>query len=488
MSTITADASRVGSARPRIPGPDSPPLIGWRARVIGLLRDPILGMLRLQSRYGDIVALGHEADSPILVFAPEHNHLLLTNPDLFYNLDTSSPDSLIHMPQGTAAARLLSGVAGMNGAKHRRHRRLLIPAFHKKRVEALHETLVACTQTYLRRWHVGGRYDLAREMNQLSLAMAVSGLLGLDPEQEGRAVGHTLEQWSVRALSVPVGLLPFDIPGFPYHRFLQLSDELEAVFRSVIRRKLDAIGAGVPGAEGKDALAILLEARADGGDSLTDSDLLGHLTTLFTAGHETTASALTWTLFLLAQHPRILGDLLDELDGVLHGVAPTLDQLRDLPLLGRVIDESMRLFPPGMWMLRTTTAPVAIGPYELPARTHIVYSPAVTHRRPDLYPDPSRFRPERWETIDPSPYEYLPFGAGPRRCLGATFAAMELKVVLPIVLQQFRIVLADGLKVDRGGTALSGPRGGLPVTLAAPPTIPPAARLRGNIHALLTHD
>src|SRR5690242_13256512 len=179
MITLPVDAAAQPAARTPIPGPPTPPLVGWKAHVIPILRDPVLSMLRLQHKYGDIVALGQNATAPILVFAPEYNHQLLSNPGVFYTLDTNNSDSLIHMPQNTAAARLLSGIAGMNGPKHTQHRRLLIPAFHRKRVDALQTALTTCTEDFLAHWAVGQRFNLVKEMFALSLRLAITGLLGL---------------------------------------------------------------------------------------------------------------------------------------------------------------------------------------------------------------------------------------------------------------------------------------------------------------------
>lgn len=462
-----------------IPGLPSLPLLGWRANVIGLLRDPVMSMLRLHRAYGDIVALGHERSAPICVFSPEYNHYILTNTDLFYSLDVNDSSAPIRMPRNTAASRLLSGVAGMNGENHTRHRRMLMPGFHKKRVDMLRDTIVARTEEHLAHWRVGQRVDLAHEMVYLSLSLAIGGLLGLDPDEDERDVRELLEQWGKHGLSAHVALLPFDVPGLPYHRFLKLSERLEAELYAVVARKRQN------SLDNGDALSILLDAQDEDGSALTDTELLGHLTTLFTAGHETTASALTWTLFLLSQHPTVMADLMDELDSRLHGEAPTLEQVRDLPMLDHVINESLRMFPPGTWMIRTTTAPCELGPYELPKGTHLVYSPAVTHRNPDIYPEPDRFLPKRWESIDPSPYEFLPFGNGPRRCLGATYAIMELRVVLPMILQRFRPTVPPGARVDRAGNILSFPKGGLPVVLNAQDGQYTPANVRGNIHDLV---
>ena len=484
MSTVLAGAS---SATPRhapgvIPGPRPWPVLGWRGHLPGLLRDPAVQLRRLQQTYGDIVRLGAAPGAPVIVFAPEHNHQLLSNPGLFYSFDTSDSASPAQLPRGSAAARLLSGVAGMNGEKHTQHRRMLIPAFHKKRIEGLRDTVVARTEDHLAGWAPGRQLDLAQEMKKLSLSIAVSALLGLDPAEEGRHVHHLLDEWTTHGLSIPVVLLQMDVPGLPYHLFMTLSERLEAEFQAVIARKR------ATGVDGADALSMLLEMRDQEGTALTDSELLGHLTTLFTAGHETTASTLTWLLFLLAQHPDVLAGLLDECAGVLHGAPPTLDQLPALPLLERVIKESMRLMPAGLWFIRTARAPFTLGPYALPAGQHIVFSPAVTHRRPDLYPDPDRFLPGRWETYEPSTYEYLPFGGGPRRCLGATFAMMELKLIVPMILQRYRLALPPGARVDRGGTVLSFPRGPLTVELHAQDRQFTRTPVRGNIHDWICLD
>ncbi len=494
-------ATGVGQAarhRIDIPGPGGPPLLDWTVHILPLLADPVVGMLKLQRQYGDIVALGRSSSAPVLLFAPENVYQLLTDTNLFHSADVNSDTSLVRMPADTAASRLLSGVASMNGDTHRQHRRMLLPAFHRQYVDALRDRLVTCIESHLAHWQAGQQLDLVDEMVELSLSLAVTGLLGLSPDQDGKRVHTLLQAWSTSALSLPVHLLPFNLPGLPYRRFLHLSERLEVEMRDIINRQQARMGTDGKTSARNDALSILLSvygaqdtAGADdpppqkAGVRMSEKQLLGHLTTLFSSGHETSASALVWTLFLLMQHPDVLTDLVDELDGKLHGDAPTVEQLSELPLLNHVINESLRLFPPGMWMLRTSTHPSDIGPYHLPARTQIIYSPAVIHRRPELYPDPNRFLPRRWETIDPSPYEYLPFGAGQRRCIGATFATMELQLATALVVQRFRLTIPDGTKVNRGGTILSFPHPGLPAIVSKQDHRFHAARLRGNIYGAL---
>lgn len=458
----------------------SVPLLGWRATVLRLLRDPVLHLLRLQQRYGAIVALGAERGAPVCTFDPTFNRHVLTDTSLFYSLDVTDSAAGVHMPPNTSITRLLAGVTGMNGATHRRYRHMLLPGFQRGRVAQHRDTLVACIEQHLDGWHTGQIIDANHETIELSLSLAIRGLMGLDPAEEGHRIRPLLAQWTTYGLSPQVALAPFNVPGLPYRRFLSIAESLETALRAVIARKRGRE------LDGNDVLSLLLQAQAEeGSEDLTDDALLGHLTTLFTAGHETTASALSWLLFLLAQHPQVVADLRDELHGALHGAAPQIEQMSQLPLLTGVINEGLRMFPPGMWMLRTTTGPCAIGPYDLSKGTRIVFSPAATHYRPDLYDLPHRFLPRRWETINPSPYEYLPFGSGPRRCLGATFATLELQLILALIVQRFDLRVPDHTRVDRGGTVLSMPAGKLPIRLCPPGHVHSPARVLGNIHDLV---
>lgn len=152
---------------------------------------------------------------------------------------------------------------------------------------------------------------------------------------------------------------------------------------------------------------------------------------------------------------------------MLRGSAPTVEQLGRMPLLERVIKESMRLLPTAAIGSRVSTGPFELGPYHFPRRTFVNFSQYLTHRLPELYPEPQRFKPERWETIDPSPYEYLPFGAGPRMCIGATFAMTELRIVLAMLLQRFRLAVVPGAQIDWGMTITLGIKGPLPMTVVA---------------------
>jgi cytochrome P450 len=251
-------------------------------------------------------------------------------------------------------------------------------------------------------------------------------------------------------------VLPYDLPGLPYRTFLDAVARYDAAMRALIARKR----AG--GGDNRDVLAMLLQSRdEESGASLSEEEVVGHVGALFAAGHETTANTLTWTLFLLSQHPHICAELLDELEQVLGGAAPSVEQLEQLPLLDRVLKESMRIIPVVPAVFRRSAEDVELGGYLVPAHTEIFTSTYATHHLPEIYAEPERFLPGRWETITPSPFEYSPFSVGPRMCIGATFALFEMKIVLAMLLQRFRLELPAGARVDRFGFITLSPRGGL---------------------------
>ncbi len=274
-------------------------------------------------------------------------------------------------------------------------------------------------------------------------------------------------------------MLQMDLPGTPYRALQRLSQRIESQIRALIASKRAS------SAEQLDVLATLIDARDEDGSSMTDDQLIGHAHVLFEAGHETTASALTWTLFLLAQHPKVLADLRDELTGVLRGAQPTVEHLAQLPLLERVIKESMRVLTPVVFMMRLTAEPCTLGPYRLPAGARVIYSQYISHRLPELYSEPAAFRPDRWLSIDPSGYEYIPFGAGPHVCIGAAFAMMELRLVLATILQRHGLEVAPGARIDRQVQLTLSAKHGVPMQVIPCDQAPRYVEFRGNIHDMV---
>jgi cytochrome P450 len=449
------------------------PLVGWHGNLVRFGADP-LGYIRwLHAAYGDLVAFIEGRPGWIFAFGPEYNRQLLANPDLFY----SRP--FIDAPPNSALSRLTSGLLSMNGETHRQRRKLMLPAFHKKRIESYRDDMVAVTQRVLDGWRTGMRLDIARAMQKLTLRIASKALFGLDTAQQADRLGGMIKRWLNLLDSIGPALFPIDLPGMPYRRLLRLSERMEANMRAMIAQKRAEAGAR------RDVLAMLLEARDEDGGSMSDAELIGQAAVLFIAGYETSSNALTWTLFLLSQHPHVLHDLCDELAGALHGDAPSVEQLDRLPLLERLIKESMRLLPPASISLRVSTTSFELGPYQLSRGTTVFFSQYITHHMPQLYPDPQQFQPERWLAIDPPIYEYLPFGAGPRMCIGSTFALFEIKIALAMILQRYHLELAPGARVDRRLRITLSPKHGMPMHVLPLGRPPALNRPRGDIREMV---
>jgi cytochrome P450 len=214
---------------------------------------------------------------------------------------------------------------------------------------------------------------------------------------------------------------------------------------------------------------------------MSDTDLLGQALILIAASYENVTSALTWTLFLVAQHPGVAADLCDELGDV----TPTAERLTRLPLLEGVVKESLRVLPPVPFTVRVASCDADLGGVALRPGDRVACSIYVTHHQADLFPDPERFDPHRWSGIAPGPYEYLPFGAGPRFCIGAPLATAEIKVALGMILQRWRPSVVPGTRIDRQVRITMSPRRGLPMILHPQDRRFRAVEVRGNVHAMV---
>jgi cytochrome P450 len=374
--------------------------------------------------------------------------------------------------------RMLTGLFHVNGEAHKTQRRLMMPAFHKKRIESYRDDMVAITEDVLARYRLGERRDVRADTVLVTSRIATKTLFGADAGASGARVGDDLQEW-LRLFS-PAVVLPVDLPFTPYSRWLDLSAAIDERMRAIIDAKRQSPE------RGQDMLSSLLEVRDEAGNALGEDELVGHTSSIFAAGHETSSNALCWTLFLLSQHPSVASALRDELHGELRGDAPRVDQLANLPLLDRVVKESLRLFPPAPFNHRISAGDFELGGYSIPRATEILVSIYHTQRDPSIYVEPHRFRPERWEGLDPGPYAYSPFSVGPRMCIGAAFAIMEIKIVLAMLLQRYRFELASR-RVDRFISITLTPKGGLFMTLRSPGAGFERASpgFRGNVREML---
>jgi cytochrome P450 len=454
-----------------VPGPNPSTFWGRIANLLRFGNDSIGYTRELFQTYGAIVALrsggGTNIYSPlpncpgtVFVYGPELIRQVATQHDIYYKHPLSG--RLYRRKDDSARTEPLKhfmvGLFGVNRDQHRQQRQLIMPAFHRQQVESYRDDIVAIAQSTLDALQVGQSCNIAAVMRRLTLRIATKTLFGEDVGEAGSNTGQLLQDVLAVMGSPMLSLLPFDLPGLPYHRFLTQIAQLDDQMRDMIARKRAASHPN------QDVLSMLIAARDEAsGVGLSEDELLGHAGVIFAAGHETSSNALTWTVFLLSQHPQIAADLQDELHGLLHGDTPTVAQLSQLPLLERVIKESMRILPPVPWNGRVTSQPTELGGYALPAGTEVFASIYQTHQMPDLYPEPEVFNPQRWETINPTLYEYNPFSAGPRLCIGAGFAMMEIKIVLAMLLQRYRLQFVPAMQIDRFGTIVMAPKHGMPM-------------------------
>ncbi|HEV7746386.1 MAG TPA: cytochrome P450 [Pyrinomonadaceae bacterium] len=448
-------------------GPPAMPILGWHVEAMRWSRDQIGYMTMLYRKYGVLSTWGASPPLRVFAFAPEHNQRLLSSPDLFH----SQVARATRLPADSAVVNLRSGLLNLNGPQHKQHRQLMSPAFHRKQVENYRNDMVALTQKALASWSVGAVQDMEQEMRRLVHSIAMKTVLNLEHPEDVDALTKLIARLFS---SVPFAMLfPFDAPGTGYRRLLRTSEEISAFLQAMIDEKRSQ-----PVAH-QDILAMLIAARNEDGTAMTDAELIAEGYNVLC--HEGSASALTWTLFLLAQHPDVQADVLDELAGELAGDPPTNEQLGRLPLLERVIKESMRLLPPVPFGRRFAVEPCQFGRYELRKGTPVFFSHYITHRMPEIYEQPQRFLPKRWERLKPTQYEYLPFGAGTHNCVGGAFAMMEMKIVLAMLIQRFRLSTVPDTRIDRCFRFSLKPLHGLPMRILDQDRQFAWSPVRGNI-------
>jgi cytochrome P450 len=260
---------------------------------------------------------------------------------------------------------------------------------------------------------------------------------------------------------------------------LKFAEDLERLIVETIEVKRR------PGNTSQDVLSIMVRASAGAEPAFSESELPGHTVFMFGASFETAADAMGWTLFLLAQHPKVASSLLDELDSARFSDPPTLDELDRLTLLNAVIDEAMRLLPPVPYTIRTVTSAVDFDGLRLTRGDRIVISHYMTHHMPEIYPMPNRFAPERWFSFKADPYVYLPFSAGPRLCVGYHFAMAEIRLALLRIMKRYRLTVVPGSRIDRTVRVTLNPTFGLPMIVYPQDRKFAASAVTGQIHEMV---
>jgi cytochrome P450 family 135 len=424
------------------PGPPYPralQTLGWGFR-------PGPFMERCQRRYGDMFTLK---------IASEGTWVFVTHPDAVKQVFTGDP-RLLHAGEGNKVLMPLLGqnsVLLLDEDPHMRQRKLMLPPFHGERMRAYRDVMTSVTEAELERWPRGDPLELWPRMQAITLEVIVRTVFGVSEGERLDALRPALRElleWGsdVRHMMVIALLGPSRLE---YLRgFTRARDRADELLFEEIRERRTAPDL----AERDDVLSMLLQARYEDGRGMSDEELRDELMTLLVAGHETTATALSWAVERLVRHP-------EKLERLASG---------DEEYLDAVVKETLRLRPVLPIVLRRLTEPMEIGGRELPAGVAVAPCIYLMHRRPDVYPEPTRFRPERFLEQQAGTYTWIPFGGGVRRCLGATFAIFEMKVVLETIAARLRLTPADPrseriarrlitLIPERGAQVVVGPAG-----------------------------
>lgn len=432
------------------PGPRGAPLVG---SLLEMRRDILAFFSRLQREYGDVVRFR---------IGPRDSYLV-SHPDLIKDVLVTHQHSFMK-GRGLQWAKhfLGEGLLTSEGEFHRRQRRLSQPAFHRQRIQAYGHTMVEHTLRVRERFVAGRELALDREMMALTMAIVGKTLFGADILGEAEEIGASL---TTVVSFFPRFTLPFAdqlqrLPLPSNRRFEEARRRLDAtIYRMIAERRRSGDDRG-------DLLSMLLAARDEEGDGtgMSDLQLRDELMTLFLAGHETTANALTWTFYLLSQNVFAERRMFAEVDEALGGRPPSTDDLPHLRYTECVLAESMRLFPPAWGMGRRTLEEVTIGGYRLPRGAHVAMAPWVVHRDERFWPEPLRFDPDRFSPearASRSKFAYFPFGGGARQCIGEPFAWMEGVLILATVAQRWRLRLAVGQRVEPQALITLRPRHGM---------------------------
>jgi cytochrome P450 len=435
------------------PGPPLPAL----AQGVWFLTRPVDYFERCRVRYGDPFTLRLPSTPPVVMFG---------EPGAIRDIFTADEDVL----RAGEATVVLQPILGPNslllldGDRHLVERRMMLPAFHGDRMRAYADVMREVTERALERWPAGRSFPLLHETQAITLDVILRTVFGLADGAAMDRLRALLRRFVASAVN-PVYLwkrLQIDLgPHSPWGRFVRLRGEIDALLDAEIaaRRRDGAV-------ERSDVLHLLVAARDEAGAPMTDAQLRDELMTLLLAGHETTATALAWTMHRILTERGVLDRVRAELSRVARGGRVVTDDLGQLPYLDAVIKETLRLNPVIPDVMRLVKRPVRIGGIELPPGVAAAPNIYGAHRRPEVWPEPERFRPERFLEGRPSAYEFLPFGGGGRRCLGMAFALYEMKIVLASLLARadFAIAPGYGMRVVRRNVTW-GPSKGMPVVV-----------------------
>jgi cytochrome P450 len=356
------------------------------------------------------------------------------------------------------------GLLTSEGPEWRRQRRLCQPAFHRQRLSTYGETMGAYSEEMLAGWPDGEVRDIHQEMMQLTMRIVAKVLFSVEVSEDAKKVATALNLLMRHTTGLRMIMPPLlrHVPLPALVRVKRAVRELDEIVNRIIRERLAS------GEDAGDLLSMLMASRDEDGSAMTDRQLRDEIMTFLLAGHETTAVSLSWTWYLLSQHPEVGDKLRQELGEVLGGRTPQLEDLARLPYTDKVVKESMRLYPPAWSLARSTANEIEIGGYRLPKGSNVVMSPWIMQRDPRFFDHPEQFDPDRWtaQTAQQLPrFAYFPFGGGPRLCIGASFAVMEANLLLATIAQRFHLTLVPGHPVVPQPGITLRPRHGMRMTM-----------------------
>ncbi|HEY2747697.1 MAG TPA: cytochrome P450 [Polyangia bacterium] len=415
---------------------------------------------RCARRYGD----------PFTVRMPGFGAFVMVSaPELIKQVFTGDPEQL-HAGKANAMLEPVVGrhsVLLLDGKEHLRQRRLLLPPLHGERIQAYAALMAEIAAAEVARMPVGSSFSIHERMQAITLQVILRAVFGLDEGAQMNELAALLVEFTRPPPSlmifVPPAYLKYgDFPLSPFRAFLRRRANVDRALRAILRAKMAA-----PDPSRTDILSLLLAARDEDGRAMTEDELRDELVTMLIAGHETTATTLAWVFAFILKHPEVAARLQGELEGTLRsdGTAD-LGKLAANEYVDAVIKEAMRLRPIIPDVVRRVQQPITVAGYDIPVGAFLTPCIQLAHRRPESWPEPQRFRPERFVGAKVEPYTWFPFGGGIRRCLGMAFALYEMKIVVGVTLLGARLRLAtdDPLKVVRRGVTLA-PAGGTPVVL-----------------------
>jgi cytochrome P450 len=436
--------------------PDGPQTHPW-IQTFQWLKNPLGYMEECAEKYGDIFTL---KIGP--VFTPQ---VFISNPQAIQKIFTTDTKILDSGEPAGIKAPLLGeqSLLALEGKPHQRQRKLLTPPLHGERMLAYGDLIYEITQEVTNKWQVAEPFNILSSMQEISFEVILKAVFGLENGSRYEHLKELMlkilnpEKPFLRGMMLLFPSLQKDLGAWsPWGKFLRLKAEIDELIYAEIKERQEKLDPSRT-----DILSLMMAAKDENDQPMTDVELRDELITLLIAGHETTATSLTWAFYWVHRLPQVKEKLLQELANL--GAKPDANEIFKLPYLNAVCSETLRLYPVAMLALnRLVKSPLEVMGYNLEPGTLVIPCIYLTHHREDLYPDSKQFKPERFLERQFSATEFLPFGGGNRRCIGMAFALFEMKLVLTTVLSQWKMELADTEPVQpaRKG-ALLGPSGGV---------------------------